>query len=206
MKRLLLHTCCAPCLSAPWQHLRDSFKTTAFFYNPNIQPYQEFKLRLNCLREYSKTYKIPLIIDKAYTPEKFAAGCLANEFRCRYCYELRLRQTAMVAKANNFEAFSTTLFISPYQNHEMLKTIGTDIADELGIELYYQDMRPLFVQSRELSITDNLYRQGYCGCIFSERDRYQKQINKAGDKYETYNISANSIVYVPNSCSGSSTD
>lgn len=175
--KILLHTCCAPCTIYPLSSLQEKkFSVTGYFYNPNIHPYKEFKKRLSTLREYLLTKKTPLIVNKDYELEEFLQGQLAEEnSRCHYCYETRFRIVANFAKENNFDAFSTTLLVSPFQNHELIKVIATKISKELSIEFYYEDFREGFAEATRLSKELEMYRQNYCGCIFSERDRFKKQ-------------------------------
>lgn len=175
--KLLLHTCCAPCSIYPLQRLKEKdFAVTAYFYNPNIHPYKEFKKRLATLREYLLGEKVPLIVNKEYELEEFLQGQLtAPNSRCHYCYETRFRTAAIFAKENNFTAFSTTLLVSPFQNHELIKNIATKVSEAIGIEFYYEDFRNGFETSTTISKEREMYRQNYCGCIFSERDRFKKK-------------------------------
>ncbi len=175
--RLLLHACCAPCLMAPYRHLSEEHEVTVFWYNPNIQPYREYLRRLKSLREYTKNMGIPVIEDLSYPAEDWLmkAAMLSkksNVLRCRFCYGDRLYRTARVAKINGFDAFSTTLLLAPYQKHEMVREIGEKIGRRVGVPFYYEDMRKWFEESEEMARKAGVYRQGYCGCIFSEIDRY----------------------------------
>ena len=174
MVKMLLHTCCAPCSIYPMQCLKEDFAVTNYFFNPNIHPYKEMIRRLQTLREYGQKQKYRLIVDKTYNLEAFLQGCLAAEVRCEHCYYVRMLQTAHYAKENGFDCFSTTLLVSPFQKHELLRQMGERAAQECGIEFYYRDWREGFEQGQQIAKERELYRQGYCGCIFSERDRYMK--------------------------------
>ncbi len=177
---LLLHACCAPCLMAPYKHLSEKFDVVVYWYNPNIQPYREYLRRLNAFRKYTKREGIKIIEDLSYPLEDwlYRASILSkksNVLRCRYCYAERLHRTAQLAKKNNFDAFSTTLLLAPYQKHELIKEIGEKIGKSVGIQFYYEDMRNWFDESEDMARRAGIYRQGYCGCVFSETDRYWKE-------------------------------
>jgi predicted adenine nucleotide alpha hydrolase (AANH) superfamily ATPase len=177
MKGLLLHVCCAPCAISPVEFLREQQENfTRYFFNPNIHPYQEFKKRLRTLREFSETENLPLLADKDYPLEEFLQNALNEpESRCFFCYRLRMRQTAEFACNNGFSSFSSTLLGSPYQKHEAIVKAAEDAALEFAVSFYYHDFRPGFYDGVEKSKQRQMYRQSYCGCVFSERDRYQKK-------------------------------
>ncbi|MHC1746045.1 MAG: epoxyqueuosine reductase QueH [Negativicutes bacterium] len=174
--RLLLHTCCGPCSVYPVKQLREiGYDVTGYFFNPNIHPYREFKHRLETLHEYAAQVKLELITDSNYALEEFllrALSCKGD--RCRPCYEQRLRQTARFARKNAFSCFSTTLLVSPYQKHELIKEVASIIAEEEGIPFEYIDFRVGWQEGVTVSKEMGLYRQPYCGCIFSEKERYYK--------------------------------
>ena len=130
--RLLLHICCGPCAAYPVKDLREKgIDITGYFFNPNIHPYKEFSRRLDTLKDYAQRKNLPLLIDDRYTLEAFLKNALsAPNGRCRMCYEVRLRKAAEIAKNNNFDAFSTTLLVSPYQKHDIIKEIAEQIAAE----------------------------------------------------------------------------
>jgi hypothetical protein len=174
--KVLLHMCCGPCSCFPVQSLREQgYLVTGYFYNPNIHPYREFTRRLTTTQEYATKVALELVVDHRYTLEEFLQQALtAPAGRCRECYLLRLRQTARFAKQNGFPCFSTTLLVSPYQQHELIKEMGEQVARQEGITFLYQDFRTGWQAGVEVSKQLELYRQPYCGCIFSERDRYLK--------------------------------
>lgn len=178
--RLLLHICCAPCSIACIQSLRDEgIQPHGFWYNPNIHPFTEYKARRNTLIDYAKSIDLPLDLVDRYGLRQFICGVYPDfDHRCAYCYRLRLEKTAQYAAEHGFDSFCTTLLISPYQNHELLRQIGQQAAVQYGVEFIYRDFRPLFRQGQQQARDLNLYMQKYCGCIFSEQDRYQKQIDK----------------------------
>ncbi|MFC1509140.1 epoxyqueuosine reductase QueH [Candidatus Omnitrophota bacterium] len=173
--KLLLHICCGPCALYPIKKLlKGSYETiTGFYYNPNIHPPTEYKKRRNAAREISKKLGFELI-EPSYKMEEFFRGIVLNEGhpeRCKACWELRLSKTADTAKENGFQAFTTTLLISPYQDHKLIKEIGQRLAREKGIEFCYEDFRKGFRESQEEAKKEELYRQKYCGCVFSELER-----------------------------------
>ncbi len=180
---ILLHVCCGPCSVYPTKHLQEAGKDfTLYYFNPNIHPYKEFKKRLNTLREYCQLKKYKLVADKSYPLETTLAGMLSEPgVRCAYCYRVRLEQAAKYAKENGFDAFSTTLLVSPYQRHELIKTTAQAAAAKYGIPFYYEDFRTGYQEGTEISIRLGMYRQPYCGCIFSERDRYEKKPRKQSE-------------------------
>jgi predicted adenine nucleotide alpha hydrolase (AANH) superfamily ATPase len=172
--KILLHICCAPCAIYPVQALTaGEHEVHGFFYNPNIHPYQEFARRVAALEEYAGLYPLPLIWDRAYDLEGFLRLVVFREAeRCRFCYYMRLTAAAQAAREGGFQAFTSTLLYSKYQKHELIREIGDQVAREVGVPFYYEDFRTGWqigqTRSRELG----LYRQPYCGCIFSERERY----------------------------------
>ena len=176
--KILAHICCAPCFTYPHKQLEEAgHDVTGFFYNPNIHPYLEYKNRLESLEKYVEIKGLEIIYKDVYDLEKYLRGALESEDRCGYCYKIRLEETAKTASSLGFDAFTTTLLISPYQKHEMLKEVGEKMGDKYGIDFYYEDFRTGFQESREISRGLELYMQKYCGCIFSEKERYLKQKN-----------------------------
>ncbi len=177
MKRILLHVCCGPCATHPVIELqREAFDVTLFFSNSNIHPEGEYIKRLNSLKEYAREVKIPLIID-AYDPAQWFEAIKGYETspeggaRCRICFELRLRKTAQYAKSHGFDWFTTTLTISPHKNASVINQIGIQIGKEFSINFLPRNFKKKdgFKKSVILSKEYNLYRQDYCGCIFSAK-------------------------------------
>lgn len=175
--KMLLHACCGPCSIYPVELLRglDS-EFSLFFFNPNIHPYQEFKRRLRTLREFCEEERLRLIVDKSYPLEDFLKCSLQEKVsRCHYCYKVRMFKVAQYAKENGFTSFSATLLGSPYQDHDYIKKIAQEAADIFEVRFEYFDFRSGFAKGAEISKAKDMYRQSYCGCIFSERDRYEKR-------------------------------
>ena len=179
--KLLLHICCAPCTIYPHEVLLEAgHEVRGYFYNPNIHPYQEFARRSATLKEYSDRTGLAIIWDKTYDVEGFLRLVVFREAeRCRFCYQLRLAATARVAKESGVDAFTSTLLYSKFQNHELIRELGEAAGRDAGVAFYYDDFRRGWQHGVERSKTLGLYRQPYCGCIFSERDRYLRP-GKAG--------------------------
>ena len=174
--KLLVHICCAPCFTAPYFHLKkDGHNIQGFWYNHNIHPFTEYKKRLDTLQEFAKKEDIQLIVKDEYELEKFLRRTAFREQeRCRSCYYDRLKYAAIIAKKGNFDAFTTTLLYSKFQKHDLIKEIGESLAKEYGVKFYYQDFREYWKEGIKISKEREMYRQQYCGCIYSERDRYLK--------------------------------
>ncbi len=172
--KILLHICCGPCSVMSVKTLRElGHHVTGYWYNPNIHPYIEYKNRLNALIDYAESIDLDLLINDEYGLKDFVKKAVEDEtFRCEGCYRSRLEETAIKAKTDGYDAFSTTLLISPYQLHERLKEIAEEVAKDVGIEFFYTDFRPHFREGQRLAREANLYMQKYCGCIFSEEERY----------------------------------
>ncbi|PHR29901.1 MAG: hypothetical protein COA36_03345 [Desulfotalea sp.] len=184
---ILLHTCCGPCTIYPLSVLRaENHLVTAYFNNPNIHPYKEFKRRLTTLKEYAQADKFPLVAEEGYGLTEFLQQVVFKEkSRCPICYEMRLQKTAEYAAKNGFDAFTTTLLYSRYQNHSVIINICNKLAELYSLSFYYQDFRIGWQQGIDLSIEKDMYRQPYCGCIYSEQERYDKSLRKKKPKPDT---------------------
>ena len=176
---ILLHTCCGPCLSGSYPLLEKAIgagKTALFWENPNIHPFIEYQQRLDSFKAAARHFELEILYgETAYGLERFLRT-LDNDFgprRCAVCYRLRLEAAAKPAAGAGMTAFSTTLLISPYQDHELLIKTGHEVAAEHGVSFHYTDFRPGFRGSHNTARELGLYRQKYCGCIFSEHDRYK---------------------------------
>lgn len=185
---LLLHICCACCLCAPLNELRkEGFKVTGLFYNPNIHPLLEFRRRLKALRVFQESDPIPVIYCEDYGLREYLKNVnYEGDDRCADCYTMRLKFTATYARENGFDAFTSTMLFSVYQNHEQLKMFSENLSREYGIEFVYRDYRHLSECSQEIARKKMIYRQGYCGCIFSEYERYKdttRELYKGNNPY-----------------------
>lgn len=171
---ILLHTCCAGCATQVIETLKPDFDITAYFYNPNIQPKEEYEKRLQDMKKICSIYNIKLIKGE-YEVEKWLDFIKGHEQdteggeRCNLCFEFRLDKTAQQAKKLGFKNFTTTLSISPHKNFSKIKDIGFDLEDKYDIIFYSADFKKQngFKKSVILSKQYNLYRQNYCGCFFS---------------------------------------
>lgn len=191
---ILLHICCSNCALYPVKILRqERHNFTGFWFNPNIHPGEEYVLRLESLRKLAEEWEIDLKYTEEYRPQDFfslfnmtenalietsgSGGLNAPPFpeRCRSCYRLRLEKTAAHAKENGFDAFSTTLLISPYQDFEKLIETGRELAEIYRVQFYEKDFRPFFRDAMALSKELGLYRQKYCGCVFSKEEKNKKK-------------------------------
>ncbi len=169
--KLLLHTCCAPCSVYCIDTLRkEEIEPTVYWFNPNIHPYMEYKARRDCLKEYTKSIDVEAIFEENYGLDEFCRNVIDKlQTRCReYCYPVRLEQTAKFAKENGYTHFSTTLLVSPYQNHEALIEVANQMAKKYNVEFLYRDFRIGFREGQAKARELGLYMQKYCGCIFSE--------------------------------------
>jgi len=178
--RILLHICCGVCLAGPFKALRDDgHEVIGFFYNPNVHPLIEFRRRLKAVRLFAERHSLTVICDEEYGLYDYLARVyVAGEGRtpprrCARCYRMRLERTAAEARDRGLDAFTTTLFVSRHQYHDRLRRIGEEAAEKIGVPLLYRDFRPLCDESREAARGQQLYLQNYCGCIFSEEERYR---------------------------------
>jgi len=175
---ILLHICCAPCAIFPIEELRkESHKLAGLFYNPNIHPYSEYLKRKSEVEKYCREIGVNMICPD-YDLEDYFQKISYNEGqknRCPACWWLRLERTAKFAKDNGFDAFTTTLLGSPHQDHDVIKSIGEDIAKRSGLKFYYKDFRLGFKAGHELAKKRGMYCQNYCGCLFSEKERLEKK-------------------------------
>jgi epoxyqueuosine reductase len=175
-QKVLLHVCCAPCSIYPLKQLRDEgTHIQGFFYNPNIHPYTEFQKRLKTLENYAKIALLPLMIDDTYELEDFLRNALEyGKDRCLFCYRIRLEKAFQKGRETGADAVTTTLLYSKYQRHDDIKNLGMELSLQYGIDFLYRDFRIGWKQGIEESKNLNMYRQNYCGCIFSEKERFKR--------------------------------
>lgn len=188
--KLLMHTCCAPCSVYCVDSLRkEGIEPVVYWYNPNIHPYTEYKARRDTLRDYTNSINIKAIFEENYGLREFTSNVIADlQNRCvNYCYPVRLEKTAQYAKENGYDAFTTTLLVSPYQNHEVLKKLGEELSKKYGIEFLYRDFRVGFREGQNKARELGMYMQKYCGCVFSEEERYNCHIKKDLEKAKLWN-------------------
>ena len=172
--KLLLHTCCAPCLIYPLEKLqKDGVQVSAFFYNPNIHPFAEYKNRKQAVADLSSSLGLEAFYPEYHPQEYFNAVNRREEApqRCSICWSMRLKETAKAAKEKGFDCFSTTLLVSPYQDQELLVKLGLEAAELEGIKFHAEDFRPGFRKAHDQAKLKGIYCQKYCGCIYSEMER-----------------------------------
>jgi predicted adenine nucleotide alpha hydrolase (AANH) superfamily ATPase len=178
--RILLHICCGNCAIYPVNVLREqNHEVTGFFYNHNIHPYQEFSRRLETTREYAAKVELPMIYNEEYQLEEFLRNVAQEpENRCEYCYRSRLLATAQEAQKQGFDGFTTTLLYSRYQRHQDIVEYSHQLAKEYNLIFHYENYRTGWNEGIRISKEMGLYRQQYCGCIYSEKDRYAPREKK----------------------------
>ncbi len=174
---LLLHLCCAPCTLYPQSVLRPrGVVVTGFFFNPNIHPYTEYRRRLDAVTAVGSDLDLDLVVRDDYGLDAFLRAVAGREDeRCQICYRIRLAAAAEAARRCGADAYSTTLLYSVYQKHELVRCIGEEVGQTAGVPFYYEDFRPGWRDGVARSRAMGIYRQSYCGCIYSERDRYLKK-------------------------------
>ncbi|MBT0654766.1 epoxyqueuosine reductase QueH [Geomobilimonas luticola] len=172
--KILLHICCAPCAIYPLKELRSQgMEVTGFFFNHNIHPYQEYRRRLDTVRDYAAKVDLDMIYRDEYRLEEFLDAVAANpDQRCLYCYASRLEATARAAAENGFPGFTSSLLYSRYQKHDTIRELGASIGGRYGVRFHYDDYRQGWQEGIRISKEVGLYRQQYCGCIYSEKERY----------------------------------
>ena len=176
---MLVHSCCGPCTIYPLSVLRQEYEVSAFFFNPNIHPYQEFNRRRDTFLNFCGRENVQVVGESSYGLREYLRRVVNNEERkCSICYSWRLEETAKTASAFNFECFSSTLLYSRFQNHEQLKHVGFELEASYGVRFAYHDFRIGWQEGIDSSREQQMYRQPYCGCIYSEQERYDRSLRK----------------------------
>jgi predicted adenine nucleotide alpha hydrolase (AANH) superfamily ATPase len=177
MKKVLIHVCCAHCAAYTVEYWRgEGYEVGGFWYNPNIHPYMEHQQRLESMKSLAEKINLPLIVSPDYDITEYFRRVARHEAeRCCDCFELRLNKTAEAALTNGYDGFTTTLLISPHQKHDLIKEIGERVAGGKGVAFLYADLRKRYSDSRHITKPMNLYRQEYCGCLYSEWERYKQE-------------------------------
>jgi epoxyqueuosine reductase len=180
--KLLMHICCGPCACYSVKTLREEdHEVTGFWYNPNIHPLTEYRKRLAAMRKYAEAVELPVIERDDYDLEHWLRSVVFREGdRCRICYVIRLTAAAQEAKKGGFDGFTSTLLYSRYQKHDQIIETAEQVAADYGVRFFYKDLRPGWQEGIELSKKMELYRQQYCGCILSEKERYENDQKKPG--------------------------
>ena len=195
MRRVLVHICCGPCSIYPLKRVMEGHaEVWGFFHNPNIHPRSEFLKRLEAVKLLSGLMSVKVIYDERYRPSAFIKGVKASlgedagkphpPFgpRCDYCYSSRLEETARAAKAHGFDAFSSSLLYSRYQDHAAIKALGERLAAKYGVRFIYADFREGWYEGINASREMGLYRQNYCGCIYSRIERMEEKGRRIEEK------------------------
>ena len=174
MASVLLHVCCAHCAAYCVSYWRDQgYSVTAFWYNPNIHPRQEYLRRLEAMQAVAWAMDVCLIVPSEYDAVRYFRDVTGDEVdRCRHCFRLRLSRTALEAGVGGFDAFTSTLLISPQQKHELIREVGQGLVESCGVTFLYADLRKRYSDSRRITKPMDIYRQQYCGCMYSEWERY----------------------------------
>lgn len=184
--KLLLHICCANCAIYPVEKIKEAgYEVVGFFFNPNIHPYQEYRRRFEALKTYSFHAELEVLYRDEYLLEEFLRNVSHRvEKRCSYCYSLRLEAAALEARERKFDRFSTTLLQSSHQDHSLIRETGERVGKEVGVPFYYEDFRQGWKRGYEVSKALGLYRQPYCGCIYSEKERFLKGNKMSNDQVQ----------------------
>jgi hypothetical protein len=175
-----MHLCCGPCSTYSLSVLQsEGLAVQGYFYNPNIHPYREFRLRLQAVETMAEHSGITVHYHSDYGLTEYLRQVVFHEDqRCAICYQMRLAATAQFAKRIGADAFSTTLLYSRYQKHDLIRQKGETLAEQWQIPFFYRDFREGWQAGMDMAIEMGLYRQSYCGCIFSEQERYDKKYRK----------------------------
>lgn len=178
--KTLLHVCCAPCSIVCIDTLRqEGIEPVGYWYNPNIHPMKEYKMRKNAMVEYAKSIGMKLEVNNEYGLRRFIEGVYPDfDRRCGFCYALRFDETARYAAEHGYDCFTSTLFVSPYQNQGLMRETAERAAAKYGVQYLHRDFSPRFREGQDKARELGLYMQNYCGCVFSEEDRYRKRPKK----------------------------
>jgi len=182
VKNLLLHICCAPCATGVIHKLKSDggFDITGYYYNPNIHPSAENEARKNSVKALAADENIRVLYDDSVMVDYWKKNLAGEKLRrCEFCYALRVNHIAKTARESGFDSFTTTLLISPWQDHEKIRKIAETAADRYGVEFIYRDFRPLYREGKNEAYKRGYYLQKYCGCIFS----YQESVHKKKPVY-----------------------
>ncbi|MCB4792711.1 MAG: epoxyqueuosine reductase QueH [Elusimicrobia bacterium] len=179
--KILLHHCCVPCSPAIVEDLKKDFEITSFWFNPNIQPKEEYDKRKISFELYIKSLDIPVYFGSLVSCDIWDQGRWKDKAsRCRACYLVRLNETALTAKKMNIDYFSTTLLSSPYQMHDLILEAGTEASKKHGSNFVYRDLRKSYYKGKDLSRNQGYYIQKYCGCLLSKKEREEQRHRDKG--------------------------
>jgi predicted adenine nucleotide alpha hydrolase (AANH) superfamily ATPase len=175
--RVLVHICCGPCAIVPFRELAsEGHDLSAAFVNPNIHPYLEFEKRRGAAREVADAHQIPIVHEDTYGLREFLRAVVEHEHeRCPICYRMRLDRVARLASEGGFDAFTTSMLVSTQQDHEAIRRGGEEAGRRHQVEFLYRDYRPKVMEGVRASKEMGTYRQQYCGCVYSEWERYAER-------------------------------
>lgn len=166
--KLLMHMCCAPCSTYPLYVLRqEGIEPEGVFFNPNIHPIEEFERRKKTVEQFAAIKGLKVDYNDDFKQAEWENYAGSGDSRCAMCYTVRLKKAAELAAAGGYDAFTTSLLVSPYQKHDLIKQLGEKYASQYGVSFLYRDFRPGFRQGQQEARELGLYRQKYCGCIIS---------------------------------------
>jgi epoxyqueuosine reductase len=177
---IAVHACCAHCTAYTMEHWRnEGYEVTAVWYNPNIHPYTEHQNRLEAVKTLSQNLNFPLVVIEGYDFQEYFRRVAGHERdRCGHCLRLRLNRVAAKARELGQGAFTTSTLISPHMKHELIKQMGEETEAVNGTPFLYADLRKRYSDSRRITKPMELYRQQYCGCLYSEYERYTEPENR----------------------------
>jgi predicted adenine nucleotide alpha hydrolase (AANH) superfamily ATPase len=181
--KILVHICCGPCAITPVQALLGAgMEVVGLYYNPNIHPLREYLRRREGVAQMAERLGIPVLLkDDEYDPQAyFRAVTFRESNRCLPCYSMRLERTLSIARRGKFDAFTSTLLYSKFQKHDAIRTLGQDLATGSGVAFHYEDFRVGWSEGIAQSKEWGMYRQQYCGCLYSEFERYASDLRKLG--------------------------
>ncbi|MGA2091361.1 MAG: epoxyqueuosine reductase QueH [Endomicrobiales bacterium] len=182
MKQLLLHHCCAPCSPIVVASFMERFSVRSFWFNPNIGPHEEYTSRYESLKNFVRSRGLSLSEGPVYPQNQWMADVGTVADRCTYCYRLRLTETAREACKKGIDFYSTTLLVSPYQKHDLIRAIGEDVARQFGVGFVYEDFRKQFYKGKDVARKEGSYIQKYCGCLFSREERLKAKTRVSTQK------------------------
>ncbi len=173
--KILVHICCAPCAMQVFPRLKEEFdEVMGLWYNPNIHPFREYQLRLDSVEKWVELSGVKVIYEGIYDIKSFLREIVYRESqRCLFCYRMRLTKTAIFAKKGKFDYFASTLLSSPHQKPRLIQDVAKEVAEEYSIKPYLKIIREGWKQNQELSRKLGLYHQQYCGCVYSEEERFK---------------------------------
>lgn len=183
--KILMHLCCAPCGVYPVASMRDEgHQVDGYFYNPNIHPLEEYQRRLDTVHEYAQKVNLHVDVAQGFMQREWEQFTGCTDQRCRMCYGMRMDRAAKAAKLGGYDAFTTSLLVSPYQKHDFIREIAQQAAVRNDVAFEYRDFRDGFRQGQQMAREMGLYRQKYCACIYSYQERQQQEAEKLQRKLE----------------------